>query len=821
VAILSLDPRLVHPLPPTPTFVGREEELEALRRFWNAGAPGVLALVGLGGAGKTAVTARFLEELLTSDRLPRPDGLFVWSFYQEPDAGLFLREAYHYFSRGASPATPAKGTGLLHLLRDGLAVGGPHLLVLDGLEKVQRQESASTGDFGQIEDPLLKGLLLRVAEGIGRTAVLITSRFPLTDLHNVRGQTYHYLDVGGLSFPAAFALLRARGVHGDDAALAQLVEAYGAHALTLDHLGGLIGRFLDGDPARAPKVLAQVSPGGDRQGKRLARLLRAYEEHLPPAELTLLSQLCLLRRSVKEEQILQWFLCSPAVHARTVREIGASVLHFMECVRFLVGKRQELANSIQETIQEALCAAPIAGPEETFRQEVQTAVETLVGLDEQSIGVNSEELACLYADPSLDVPTDLRPLSASDRELLRRYCARYFELRGNSYLYSQNPSPLLEGAFWQTGMGKRQQPRADDSDPSNALELLSNVSLQLRRLTYKHFALRRVRQLCRFYQQRWTLAGPLAQLNSAELHQVLDSLVGRNLVLREAPDSYSVHPAVRDHFSRRSAASVQGAWHDLLREQMLSLAQRPGKRLPEDPATLDLAEEAIYHALQAGRTEEAVGLYQYLLGGLRHLAWKLGEMNRGLRILREFRPCPDCWALAWFLRALGEFEEAYTQNNLPSFRADIRLLQGRLPEVARERDSARSATAEFLMGRTTKPPPDLLGCAIPRDQVLLYLGRHAQLGRSARSNRFITISATKATEPAASCCWRRWRAVKRTRTFAESISTPLPRGSCTPGRWNICACCTCCGRGLHECTGIMKPPSGQWTKVSTWPAGVG
>src|SRR5262249_43760552 len=158
-------------------------------------------------------------------------------------------------------------------------------------------------------------------------------------------------------------------------------------------------------------------------------------------------------------------------------------------------------------------------------------------------------------------------------------------------------------------------------------------------------------------------------------------------------------------------------------EQMVSLVRQPGQRLPEDPATLDLVEEAIYHALQAGRTDEAEWLYREVVGGMRHLAWKLGEMTRGLRILRGFEHCPDRDGLAWFLRALGEFDEAHRQHDLAYFRADVRLLQGRLPLVAAEGDAARTATAAFLMGQCNQLPPDLLGCALPRDQLLLYLGR--------------------------------------------------------------------------------------------------
>jgi hypothetical protein len=70
-------PCVTHSLPPAPGFVGREAELAALRGMWADGFRGVCALVGLGGAGKTALAARFLNGLMGQGGSPRPEGLFV------------------------------------------------------------------------------------------------------------------------------------------------------------------------------------------------------------------------------------------------------------------------------------------------------------------------------------------------------------------------------------------------------------------------------------------------------------------------------------------------------------------------------------------------------------------------------------------------------------------------------------------------------------------------------------------------------------------------------------------------------------------------
>lgn len=479
--------------------------------------------------------------------------------------------------------------------------------------------------------------------------------------------------------------------------------------------------------------MPDLSTAVDRQGLRLARLLRAYEEHLPAAELTLLGRLCLLRRSVPWEQVRQLFLCQPAVHACTARALAEpSRYRALLIAEAPEADADDVAEAVHGAIEEMLWAAPIAGPETLFKEQIAAGVAH--AFDPRNLGpqitIGAEpELIRLYAGREHDGPTDSHPLSANDRASLLILWERYGELRAHPSMPYHDVPSILEAAFAKEGYAKKKA--RGSGDPAGHLHLLMRLRTRIQHLLAKHFVLRHVRQLCRIGQRKWTLAGSLASLDESELRQVLMALVGRHLLLQEGDGSFGVHPAVRDHFYRQAQLADGGDWHDFIREQLLSVTGRPGAGRPEDAATLDLVEEAIFHALEAGRTNEAWRLFDEVLGGVRHLAWKLGEINRGLRILRAFPSCPDRWALAWMLRALGELDDAYVQNELPYFRADLRLLQGRLPEVEIEGDPARSAIARFLMGQTTTLPPQPLSCPISRDQMLLYRGLPGQVSQTA------------------------------------------------------------------------------------------
>src|SRR5262249_13620837 len=84
-------PRVLHCTSEPLVFFGREAELALLDEALGGGAASVVALVGPGGQGKTAIVQHWLQ----GQRRPVA-GLFFWSFYRGKDADLCLREWLAY-----------------------------------------------------------------------------------------------------------------------------------------------------------------------------------------------------------------------------------------------------------------------------------------------------------------------------------------------------------------------------------------------------------------------------------------------------------------------------------------------------------------------------------------------------------------------------------------------------------------------------------------------------------------------------------------------------------------------------------------------------
>ena len=324
-------------------------EFDRLCQWSRDGGLGVCGLVGIGGAGKTAIAERFLRALpglaaagpqLEADpALRTPQGLFVFSFYAAPNPEVFFDALYDWLLRTFGLADRRRVTEggqrlqapaplVIETLNNLRAAGGRLLLVLDGMEKVQ-DDGSRGGTFGHIEDGGLRALLLWAAGGwMPQCSVLVTTRFVPDDLEYEweRGSAtlYERIEVDQISDEACTALLRGRGVRGPDDALREVARQCGRHALTVDLAATYLVQFCGGDPhaplemptAEELKRLAEKTRDlrlryVAEQSGRFAKLARRYHAALrrsDPAALALLERICLFRLGVTADTLAAIFI---------------------------------------------------------------------------------------------------------------------------------------------------------------------------------------------------------------------------------------------------------------------------------------------------------------------------------------------------------------------------------------------------------------------------------------------------------------------------------------------------------------------------------
>jgi tetratricopeptide (TPR) repeat protein len=322
----------IHPLLRARDWQDRPEFGELLQ-WWKDGGVGVCALVGIGGAGKTAIAERFLQVLpggypehprVSKDHtLVAPTRLMVFSFYDAPNPDAFFNKVASWLEgRSADDQTR---TLSYHQVLELLVSAGRCLLVLDGLEKVQ-DDGSRGGAFGQIMDGRLRDFVLRAADGyLPQISLVITSRFRLYD--PLVSRTWYYLQIAieRLEPATAVQLLRERGVwQGTDEQLEDIAHEQGFHALSVDLAGGYIATFCDGDPQRfsslpltSSEQVQLTEPVLDPrfaaihdQERRFAHLAEQYHQALAksdPAAMALLQRICLFRLGVEAKALASIF----------------------------------------------------------------------------------------------------------------------------------------------------------------------------------------------------------------------------------------------------------------------------------------------------------------------------------------------------------------------------------------------------------------------------------------------------------------------------------------------------------------------------------
>jgi hypothetical protein len=305
-------PRILHCTSEPFVFFGRHAELELLDRALASDRPSVVALVGPGGQGKTAIVRHWLSTFRRE-----VEGLFFWSFYRGKDVDLCLREWLAYAEGLAEPPDVSASWCADRLLR--VLRRERWAVILDGAEVVQHEEGPWQGRFVH---PDLGWLLEELASESTPGVVVLTTRFDVPTL--ARRPFARIVSLDRLDLASSRALLSRLGVQGTEAQLDRVAEAAGQHAKAVELMGTYLLQF-HGEK----EDNYDLQNGNNDEEASVARVLALFQQALDQEHQDVLALATAFREPPSESLLLD-YLASPAVRTLLHTTWGRSYSPFNE-----------------------------------------------------------------------------------------------------------------------------------------------------------------------------------------------------------------------------------------------------------------------------------------------------------------------------------------------------------------------------------------------------------------------------------------------------------------------------------------------------------
>ena len=277
-------------------FLSRKHELEALRGWIVDDSCRLVAVLGMGGIGKSVLAAR-----LAHDLAPFFQSVYWRSLHNAPNFSEWLTGAIVFLSPQDPVLTASEDARVSRLVE--LLSEAPCLVVLDNFETVL-QPGEHTGGYVPGYEAYGR-LIRRLAETPHRSCLLLTSREEPPEIGTYKGVagSTRALSLGGLSVDDARILLGDKGLYGAAAAWDSLVGRYTGNGLALKMIGESIHELFGGDIAAYLEDVASAQGalfGGVRQ------LLETQTRRLSALEQRLMRRLAVEREPVSFAEIASY-----------------------------------------------------------------------------------------------------------------------------------------------------------------------------------------------------------------------------------------------------------------------------------------------------------------------------------------------------------------------------------------------------------------------------------------------------------------------------------------------------------------------------------